>query len=279
MITERIKQAWHRLGVLLLRIRQFFELIYKSIVRIWSFELTPCFRNLWGNELTKELTKYKNLHQGKRIFILATGPSLRKEDIEKLRDQITIGVNGIVTLYEDIKFKPTYYCVSDTVAVDIYKDKLIGAELDAVFWGRSCKKYEKEMNFKPVYFETVIKGSRLPFNTDRTRKNMSFHEDIYKNGVYGGGRSIVCIAMQIAAYMGASEIVLYAQDCDFTGMRTHFNNQRCDGDEASMVESMMTFFECAKEYADKKGIKIINATRGGKLEIFERKDLDSLIKR
>ena len=35
-------------------------------------------------------------------------------------------------------------------------------------------------------------------------------------------------------------------------------------------------YEVAKENAEKKGIKIYNATRGGKLEVFERVDFDSL---
>ena len=40
-----------------------------------------------------------------------------------------------------------------------------------------------------------------------------------------------------------------------------------------------TFFvgyKAAKYYADRHGIKIYNATRGGKLEVFERVDFDSL---
>lgn len=32
----------------------------------------------------------------------------------------------------------------------------------------------------------------------------------------------------------------------------------------------------AKKYAEEHGIKIYNATRGGKLEVFERVDFDSL---
>jgi len=35
-------------------------------------------------------------------------------------------------------------------------------------------------------------------------------------------------------------------------------------------------FEKAKEYADGHGIKIYNATRGGKLEVFERVNFDDL---
>ena len=36
-------------------------------------------------------------------------------------------------------------------------------------------------------------------------------------------------------------------------------------------------FQSAKLYAENHGIKIYNATRGGKLEIFERADFDLLM--
>ena len=35
-------------------------------------------------------------------------------------------------------------------------------------------------------------------------------------------------------------------------------------------------YKAARKYADAHGIKIYNATRGGKLEVFERVDFDSL---
>ena len=32
-----------------------------------------------------------------------------------------------------------------------------------------------------------------------------------------------------------------------------------------------------RDYAEKKGIKVINATRGGMLEVFERKNLEDIL--
>ena len=39
---------------------------------------------------------------------------------------------------------------------------------------------------------------------------------------------------------------------------------------------MTKAYEAFRRYADENGIKVKNATRGGKLEIFERVDFDSL---
>jgi len=35
-------------------------------------------------------------------------------------------------------------------------------------------------------------------------------------------------------------------------------------------------YKTAKKYADRHGVKIYNATRGGNLEVFERVDFDTL---
>ena len=41
---------------------------------------------------------------------------------------------------------------------------------------------------------------------------------------------------------------------------------------------MIFAFKIAKKYADKNGIKIYNATRGGMLEVFDRVDLNVVVK-
>jgi hypothetical protein len=42
------------------------------------------------------------------------------------------------------------------------------------------------------------------------------------------------------------------------------------------VDKTTKAYQSAKAYADAHGIKVYNATRGGKLEVFERVDFDSL---
>ncbi len=54
------------------------------------------------------------------------------------------------------------------------------------------------------------------------------------------------------------------------------NGNLGDGDSVQNVESMNRSYELCKEFAEKNGVKIYNATRGGKLEVFERVDFDSL---
>ena len=55
-----------------------------------------------------------------------------------------------------------------------------------------------------------------------------------------------------------------------------------DGDEypdaAFEVEAATLAYQAAKKYADEHGVKILNATRGGKLEVFQRVNFEDLFK-
>ena len=42
-------------------------------------------------------------------------------------------------------------------------------------------------------------------------------------------------------------------------------------------EKIMISYYVIRDYAEKKGIKVINATRGGMLEAFERKNLEDIL--
>ena len=88
--------------------------------------------------------------------------------------------------------------------------------------------------------------------------------------------STVTISLiQIAVYMGFKEIYLLSCDCDYSGPKQHFTYYGMKSDSKA-GDIMILAYQAAKDYADSHGIKIYNATRGGKLEVFEREDFDSL---
>lgn len=265
----------------------------ERVKRFINLRVAPIWRRIVNQKQFDDLLAYKDRHKGKRIFIIATGPSLREEDILKLKDEITIGVNGVIALYEKINWKPTYYCLGDQIVYAQYKEQIRDANLTNAFFAMQLKKYESELNFKPVYYDGYMKGCLRKPSAKRMKKYMCFSDDPYKKGVYLGGRSVVTGVVQLAVYMGAKEIYLYGQDCNYRGEKKHFDSVARDGKSVGsvdrsidaqpagsvdgFVEAMFAFFEKAKEYTEQKGVKIYNATRGGKLEIFERVDLDEIL--
>jgi len=68
----------------------------------------------------RQTEECRNRHYGERVFIVATGPSLSLEDLEKLtascledleklKNENTISMNSIVNVFSKTDFRPTYY--------------------------------------------------------------------------------------------------------------------------------------------------------------------------
>lgn len=57
------------------------------------------------------IQKMKRVYKGKRCFIVGNGPSLKTEDLELLKKEITFGSNGIFHLYGRTEWRPTFYFV------------------------------------------------------------------------------------------------------------------------------------------------------------------------
>jgi hypothetical protein len=61
-------------------------------------------------------------------------------------------------------------------------------------------------------------------------------------------------------------------------INAHFTeNKDEDKDLINYTEALIDCYQVCKEYADSHNIKVYNCTRGGKLEVFERKNLEDVI--
>ena len=107
------------------------------------------------------------------------------------------------------------------------------------------------------------------------------------------------LMIEMAVFMGFQEIYLLGVDCTNTFTAGHFEKsytgKSVDEYNLEWVRKKtnrpnLTLYELGeerrlrsldayrklKEYADRKQVKIYNATRGGALEIFERVDFDTV---
>ena len=55
----------------------------------------------------------KNIHYGKRCFIVGNGPSLKVEDLEKIQNEICFGTHRIYQIFDKTYWRPMYYCAQD----------------------------------------------------------------------------------------------------------------------------------------------------------------------
>lgn len=61
------------------------------------------------------LRSLKDVHKGERCFIVANGPSLRAEDLDRLQaaGEITFAMNRIYKIFPQTSWRPTYYACED----------------------------------------------------------------------------------------------------------------------------------------------------------------------
>lgn len=223
----------------------------------------------------KEMEKYRDLHKGEKCFIIGTGPSLKIEDLDQLHKKgiCCFATNKIYLAFDKTEWRPNYYVVQDNlfleyIAEDIkklsIKDKFVG-DSNSDFWINEDDGLKFHLVSRKIY-------PGMP----------KFSDDISRC-IYDG-MTVTYSAMQVAAYMGFSEIYLLGIDFNMVGKvnddRNHFvkgyiaKNEKVNiADQSSVLHAYMS----AKKYADDNGIKIYNATRGGKLEVFERVNFDDVI--
>ena len=229
-----------------------------------------------------ELVKYKNIHKGKRIFIICNGPSLTIDDLETLHNnnEICIGLNKIYRIYDTTNWRADYLAAYDQfVVMEIEKDyeKIEGK----IFVGDSFQ-YEYPMkDNKYEYFHVKSGGKKygecLPkFSSD------------FCEGFYEGFTVTYTFALQFAMYTGATDIYIIGCDHSFRAdmANNYFSKKMMTIDEVRKRDKILysrgekklaeAAYKSARQYAEKNGIKIFNATRGGALEIFERVDFDTL---
>lgn len=233
----------------------------------------------------KEIQQYKDIHLGERCFIVATGPSLRVEDVEMLKGEITFGVNGIFKIYPQTDWRPTYYGLCDTYVYLNYIKKGYIMDLDSFA--------EKEA-FLPKRLEKVLqknshtqKTKLIPFcylNHMLTEKNTRlYYSDDPVWGFYNS-RTVACYCANIAQYMGFKEIYFLGVDCDYITNGQHFSDEKNpNAIQISQLKSaqvaLIKAFTFLKEEMEKRGIQVYNVTRGGALEVFPRISLEAVLGR
>lgn len=230
----------------------------------------------------KKLKQLKDKYKGKRCFICGNGPSLNAKDLDTLhnRDEFTFGMNRIFKIFPQTNWRPTFY---------ICEDKVIMQNIE-----NEVNKIDCKYKFIPTemlwYHNFNIKNAHY-FNMHCCSNNHSFSYNAAKQLECTGTVTITCI--QLAYYMGFSEVYLIGVDHNFSNMtdkdgkkiiNNNVRNYFCEDYDKDVEDKVVhdlyyttKSYEEAKKACDKVGFKVFNATRGGKLEVFPRANLDELL--
>lgn len=256
----------------------------KKVKISWRYRLASVF-NLFITNNEKKILTFKNKHEGKRCFIIGNGPSLNNIDLTKLKDEITFGVNAIYTNHEKMGFYPTYYVVEDIFVAEDRKNEINRLKGPQKFFGNYlsyCFNENDDVNWINVRFKYDSYKNFPNFSTNLLRQ------------VWTGG-TVSYLSLQIAYYMGFTEVYLVGFDHSYTIPKhdlvngteilsqgddeNHFNKEYFGKGKRwhdPMVDRMELSYEKAKKYYESDNRKIFNATFGGHLEVFERIEFKTL---
>ena len=242
--------------------------VYRQLV-FWPKYWLRCFGYMGKYDYLK-LKAYKGKHTGERCFIVGTGPSLKMEDLELIKDEISFSVNSIVLSYPDTSYRPTYYVIQDSFGYAKLKDAIRAAKMPVIFNGISNKTLTPKMDvdYIPYPFNLMDQGKMIP--KDITKFSNNAFKVVY------GGHSVTYSVMQLAAYMGFKEMILLGIDCDYSKPINHIKAYSAQND-SNAAYLMRESYKVARKYADSHGFKILNATRNAKLDVFERVSLENIL--
>jgi len=237
-------------------------------------------------ENERDLLRLKNLHEGERAVIIGNGPSLNLCDLKKLKNEITFGVNSIFLNYETMGFHPTYYVVEDIfVAEDRAK------EINQ-YYGPKTKFFGNYLRYCIDEADDIL-WLNVRFRYEDYPDFPHFSKNAARMVWTGGTVSYICL--QLAYYMGFREVYLVGFDhsynipSDANIAGTTIVSQSEDPNHFDpnyfgkgyrwhdpKVERMEQAYRKTKKIFEIDGRKIFNATKGGKLEVFERVDYDDI---
>lgn len=226
----------------------------------------------------KRLRGLKNRYDGEKAVILCNGPSLLKSDFSLLNDVYTFGLNKINLLFDSTEFRPS--CIVSTNRYVIQQNRDFYNSTGIRLFLESCA---LKNGVKPkdniAFFHSA--------NIDRFARDCSF--SLFE------GYTVTFVALQLAFHMGFRDVALIGCDHEFSKKgpanmlvnadsndRDHFHNRYFPEGEMWQLPDLdrsELYYKYAGNVYEAFNRKIVNATAGGKLEVFDRVDLVDFLAR
>ena len=237
-------------------------------------------------------------HRGQRIFILGTGPSINKENLSLLKDEVVIATNAFSQCPQFEEIAPQYYVTADPA---YYIQDTEGG-----MFSTFLKVIEKIRNiptdielFLPVTYAHHLKDFSGLENLDvrwfsYAQQFESLNNINFSQPLPNLGQSILNIALMLALHLQASEIYLVGVDHGgvvktFGEITDHFYGKHTPLDErarkylslSGLERSMFTHLnqlQILKRYFETNKLPVFTTSKDGSFKMFPYVRYGSLLK-
>ena len=239
-------------------------------------QLPEAYLHPWRRESIHRLQAFKDIHKGKRAFIIGNGPSLKQTDLTKLRNEFTFGLNRIYLLFPELGFTTTYFVSINNLVVEQCADEIAALSIPKFIAWHSHRHF-KNVPDQLMFLYTTYTGPK--FARDMTRRVWE-------------GATVTNVALQLAFYMGFEKVILIGVDHNFTSKGEANKTVVSTGDDPNHfsanyfgkgfrwqlpdLDTSEIGYQKARDAYRKAGREVFDATVGGKLTIFPKVDYNSL---
>jgi Protein of unknown function DUF115 len=244
-----------------------------TLTQAWlGYTLTPV-----GRANHAHIRQFKDIHTGERCVIIGNGPSLRNTDLSLLRDEYTFGLNRIYLMFDEIGFETTFHVVINQYVVEQWVDDF--RKINVPLFTAAQNRHLLDGTANTCYLKSVIGPW---FSRDASR------------GIWEG-HTVTYVAMQLAYYMGFSEVVLIGVDHRFSVSGIPNQLVKATGEDTSHfhpryfakgfkwqlpdLENSEVAYDLARRAFEDDGRRIVDATVGGALTVFPKFPLEEALHR
>ncbi len=244
--------------------------------------LPAAYLHPWRKQSMNSLAALKDKYRGERCFIIGNGPSLRKTDVSKLKNEFTFGMNRIYLAFEEWGFQTSFLASVNDLVIEQCVDDFLALDMPRFFSWRSHKYFQPStLNLQPA---------NLPTFLYTTYAGPKFARDV-RYRVWEGA-TVTNVCLQLAYHMGFEQAILIGVDHSFTSKGKANTTVISDGADPNHfdpryfgkgfrwqlpdLDMSEIAYQMAKDAYEQDERQVLDATIGGKLTIFDKVDYDSL---
>ncbi len=247
-------------------------------------DLPSVYFHPWRRESMKRLAELKDIHKGKRAFIIGNGPSLKQTDLGKLKDEFTFGLNRIYLMFPELGFHTSYFVTVNDLVIEQCKDDIAALPMPKFLSWRTHRLFE------PPALNLQL--SNLPTFLYTTYDNPAFARDV--RGRVWESATVTYVALQLAFHMGFEQVILIGVDHNSNVPGKANTTIVSQGDDPNHFnpayfgkgfrwqlpdfETSEIGYRLARGAYETTGRQVLDATIGGKLTVFPKADYLSLFK-
>lgn len=234
------------------------------------------FVDPFAKQNREKIDTFRGIHQGERCFLIANGPSLKNTDLDLLKNEYSFGLNRIYLNFQRTSFRPTYFVSINELILEQFHQEISQLQIPKFLnWNR--RSYFESTN-------TLYLKSKLVFSD-------FFQQDLTQPMVFGA--TVTFVALQLAFFMGFQKVIIVGLDHDFidkgTPNKTKIRNVEIDENHfdpqyfpkgtkwqlPDLARSNLDY-TLARNAFELDNREIVDATIGGKCDIFKKVDYLSL---